>query len=341
VLHITNGESAAIGLRRSGISGVTLSWRDVLHDGPVPAGPSLERLSEVRARFIAGRGWSSYEDALEEFRSRDGVLRRFRSEHEVVLWFEHDLYDQLQLLQVLDWLAGQERGETSLTLVAIDSFPGVASFQGLGELTPAQLAWLFPYRRPVTAAILALARAAWDAFRSPDPTAIERALARDTSALPFLAGALRRHLQQFPDVANGLARSERHLLEALASGPAGPLPLFVAAQRKEEAPFMGDWSFWQSLRDLSLGAAPLVAGRDGGPFLLPDFAVDTARQPAFLDQEVALTAQGRAVLAGREDWMRLHGIDRWLGGVHLTGPEPAWRWDETRGTIVAAPAPAP
>jgi len=338
MLHITNGDSTAISLRRSGIPGVFLAWRDVLHDGPVPAGLSLQQLSEVRARFLAERGWSSYEDALEEFRARDNILERFRNEREVVLWFEHDLYDQLQLLQILGWLAEQERGKTILSLIAIDSFPERASFHGLGELTPAQLSSLFPQRRLITPAMLTLAQVAWDAFRSPDPLMIERVLADDTSALPFLVGALKRHLQEFPSVTSGLSRTERQLLEALAAGPMRPVPLFVAAQRMEEAPFLGDWPFWQYVYDLSQGPSPLVTREDGVAFVLPAFSSGAAGQTAFLEQELLLTEQGNAVLAGQGDWMRLHGIDRWLGGVHLRDHEPAWRWDETRRRVVAAPS---
>ena len=340
MLHITNGDSTAISLRRSGIPGVFLAWRDVLHDGPVPAGLSLRQLSEVRSRFLAERGWSSYEDALEEFRARDSILERFRNEREVVLWFEHDLYDQLQLLQILGWLAEQERLATLLSLIAIDSFPDRASFHGLGELTPAELSSLFPQRRPITTAMLTLAHEAWDAFRSPDPTMIERVLARDTSALPFLAGALKRHLQEFPSVTSGLSRTERQILEALAAGPMRPLPLFVAAQRMEEAPFLGDWPFWQHVYDLSQGPSPLVIRQDGGAFVLPVFSSGAAGQTAFLEQEFVLTEQGRTVLAGQGDWMQLHGIDRWLGGVHLRGHEPSWRWDQAQGQVVAMPSAA-
>jgi Domain of unknown function (DUF1835) len=341
MLHITNGDSTAISLRRSGIPGVFLAWRDVLHDGPVPAGLTLEQLSEVRARFLAERGWSSYEDALEEFRARDSILERFRNEREVVLWFEHDLYDQLQVLQILGWLAEQERGKTILSLIAIDSFPERASFHGLGELTPVELSSLFPQRRPITSEMLTLAHEAWDAFRSPDPTTIERVLAGDTSALPFLAGALKRHLQEFPSVTSGLSRTERQIPETLAAGPMRPVPLFVAAQRKEEAPFMGDWSFWQFVYDLSQGSSPLVIRQDGGAFVLPVFSSGTAGQTAFLEQELLLTEQGNAVLAGQVDWMQLHGIDRWLGGVHLSGHEPAWRWDQAQGHVVVMPPATP
>ena len=40
---------------------------------------------------------------------------------------------------------------------------------------------------------------------------------------------------------------------------------------------------------------------------------------------VALTDVGRKLLDGQADWVRLNGIDRWLGGVHLQGAEAAWR----------------
>ncbi|HEY7094167.1 MAG TPA: hypothetical protein VH393_13355, partial [Ktedonobacterales bacterium] len=215
------------------------------------------------------------------------------------------------------------------------------SFHGLGELTPAQLSSLFPQRRPITSAMLTLAHEAWDAFRSPDPTTIERVLAGDTLALPFLAGALKRHLQEFPSVTSGLSRTERQILETLAAGPMRPLPLFVAAQQKEEAPFLGDWSFWQYAYDLSQSPTPLVIRQDGGAFQLPRFSSDTARQPEFLEQELVLAERGSSVLAGQGDWMQLHDIDRWLGGVRLSGHEPAWRWDQAQGQVVAMPPATP
>jgi hypothetical protein len=43
MLHITNGESSAIEIQRNGIPGEVLAWIDVLHEGPTPAGLSLEQ----------------------------------------------------------------------------------------------------------------------------------------------------------------------------------------------------------------------------------------------------------------------------------------------------------
>jgi hypothetical protein len=335
MLHITNGDSAAGSLRRSGIGGEVLAWRDILHEGPVPAGLPLADLSAVRARFLADAGLADrYDAVLADFQARDAALARFAGHDEVALWFEHDLYDQLQLLQLLDWFNGQSPGATRLSLICIGSFAGHPNFHGLGELTPAELASLFPARHTVTPAELALGRAAWEAFRSPDPTEIERLLSRDTTALPFLRAALLRHLEEFPAAVNGLSRTERQLIEAIAGGNEIPRAIFGAWQAREQAPFMGDSSLWWHLWVLGQGPQPLVELAGGGRFLLPH---ESASPDQFAAQRLALTAVGWTALAGQEDQLTLNDIDRWLGGVRLTTPGPVWRWDgQSRRLVLAA-----
>ena len=333
MLHITNGDSAGNSLRAAGLPGEVLAWRDVLPEGPVPADLAPDALREVRARFIAERGWGDYATTLADFTARDGALTGAAAHDEVVLWFEHDLHDQLQLLQILDLLVDADPAATRLSLICIGDYPVAPRFIGLGQLTPAQLAGLFPTRQPVVAGQLALGRAAWAAFRAPDPTALASLLASDTPALPFLAGALTRHLEQFPAIGDGLARTERAILEAVAAGANTPPRLFAATQDREEAPFLGDLSAWGYIRELSSGPHPLLAVERGGRFALPNASGTSA---AFAAQVLALTETGRGVLAGAADWVALHGIDRWYGGVHLRGNAAAWRWDPARQRLVAS-----
>jgi len=47
---------------------------------------------------------------------------------------------------------------------------------------------------------------------------------------------------------------------------------------------------------------------------------------------VAITDAGRRVLDGRDDHVALNGVDRWIGGVHVTGD---WRWDEGTESVRA------
>lgn len=203
MLHITNGDAAAERIHQTNIPGAILPWRDVLHEGPVPARLTLDELREVRARFIAEQGWGGFDEVLRGFADRDQVLAQWRAHTEVVLWFEHDLYDQLQLIQVLDWFAQKEEqqpvGVTQLGLVCVGEY--------LVTLAAEQLSALYRNRRPVSVTELRLGRQAWSAFRSPDPQQIAAFLQEDLAALPFLEGALRRHLQQFSSVWNGLSRN--------------------------------------------------------------------------------------------------------------------------------------
>ena len=55
-LHVTNGDSVLHTWKKAGLLGTHLPWRDILHEGPVPANMTLEALSRVRADYLASRG---------------------------------------------------------------------------------------------------------------------------------------------------------------------------------------------------------------------------------------------------------------------------------------------
>lgn len=330
MLHITNGDATC--LNRTPLEGEIIVWRDVLHEGPVPAGLTLEALSRARAEFIHGQGWDRDLGALiRSFEERDSALARFREHDRVLLWFEADLYDQLQILQILDWFSSKDIGTVELAMICIGEFPGVEPFWGLGQLDPEQLASLYGQEVPVTRTMLALAARAWAAFRSSDPRDIEAVLQEDTNALPFLADAFRRHLQQFPCTDSGVSRTGRYILQKLVQGPLPLGRLFNAYQHSEARPFMGDTSFLDlHVRPMAECPCPLIVPgtgtrlpvRENYPPKREDWRV-----------QVGLTATGHAVLAGKKDNVDINGVDRWLGGVHLKGKQASWRWDASRENL--------
>jgi DNA-binding transcriptional MerR regulator len=75
LLHVTNGESAGNTLRQTSLGGAVLPWQDVLHEGPVPAGPRRELL-RTRADFLSGCGWGSARAILSSLERRDRSLMR-------------------------------------------------------------------------------------------------------------------------------------------------------------------------------------------------------------------------------------------------------------------------
>ena len=71
---------------------------------------------------------------LELLKRRDRQFRAaLRDGRRLVLWFEHDLDDQLQLI---DALAPAHGLEGALESIVLGAFPWEAVVLGLGELTP-------------------------------------------------------------------------------------------------------------------------------------------------------------------------------------------------------------
>jgi hypothetical protein len=321
MLHITDGESVAGTLRESGIPGEISTYADLMYEGPAPGGLDAEAWREVRARFIAEAGYATPDEARRYLKSCDDTLLAASRHEEVVIWLDHRLSDQLILSKVLDWFSRERPSGVKLSLICVGRYPGLDRFVGLGQLTANQLASLAGTRVPVTDAQFRTAQAAWNAFTSPDPTTIEHLVDTDTSALPFLATALRRHLEQFPSVDRGLSRTERQALSVLHEhGSLSGGRLFTAVQSLEDQIFMGNGSFYRCMADLSSVRHPLIQ-------------ISVAPQLGL--GEVTITEAGRNVVEGRADHVELNGIDRWLGGVHLKGDKAAWRWDTGSAGIVS------
>jgi Domain of unknown function (DUF1835) len=301
-LHLTNGTAIFEKVRAVAADDPIVAWKDVLHEGPVPSGLGPAALRERRVDFLASADAASRAELAREFDARDRALdEAIARADEIVLWFEHDLYDQLHLIQILDRVPVD--GPPLVTLVQTSTY--------LGYQPASDYPALLEGRQLVTSTQRLAARDAWQAFRSPDPRAIVDARPRVT-ALPHLAPALLRHLEQFPSVRNGLSRTEQATLEVVAGGITRARDVFVATQQREEAFFMGDAGFFFHISSIQRASCPLL--RTYGDV-------------------IELTPDGERVLKGEIDRIARCGLDRWLGGVYLSGAGPMWRWDTERRVL--------
>jgi hypothetical protein len=318
-LHVSNGTSVTMTLAATGVPGTYSIWADPLHDGPVPGGLTDAELLDVREQYHSSNHAESDEawrDPVNDMRRWRDVIARHEEYDELVLWFEHDLFDQLNLIQLLTWIHEHVPGQKPVSLICIGAFPGRPDFKGLGELTAGELAPLIETRLPVTDAQYALAGRAWHAFRQPTPEAIDRLRREETSVLPYLAEALTRFLQEYPWTVDGLSRTERRLLQLASEGSMLLGKAFLQMG-------LGDRFF--TATDLSLLATVNEMSETSPPLL-------SIQRPAASEHPfralLGVTDAGRSTLAGRMDRVESCGIDRWLGGVHLQGRQGIWRWDD-------------
>jgi hypothetical protein len=320
-LHVANGTCTTRVIEAAGIAGALSIWADPLYEGPVPAGLTDAELLDVRARFLGGPTEQPV-DPVDDLRQWRAVIERHESYDELILWFEHDLFDQLNLTQLLPWIRERLPASKPVSLVCVGSFPGHPTFKGLGELTPDELAPLLETRQRVGDAQYSLAERAWHAFRQPTPEALDNLRRTDTAALPYLAAAVTRFLQEYPWTTDGLSRTERRLLK-LANGVSISLATaFPRMHEGEDAYYVTDGSLASLAEELSRASPPLLTRAPG-----------EMADGDMLQVSVTLTDAGRAVLAGEQDRIATCGIDRWLGGVHVQSDADLWRWDDARQRI--------
>lgn len=325
-IHITNGDIAADLIKKlKQPNDEVIAWQDVLFEGPVPSDLSLNKLSEVRARYLSDSGYGDFTTILKNLSERNKQIAEYAKYQEIILWFEHDLYDQLQLLQILDWFSEQELVGTQLKLINIGSYPNVEPFFGFGQLSVEQMDSLFLKREAVSPLMLTLAKKAWHAFRDENPQLVESLLLTDLSVLPYLKDAMIRYLDEFPSTTNGLSRTEQYILSSINRGQNNLLDIFQRMPIEEEKYFMGmgDVSFLRIVQRLGKNKNPLITSTSFDTMNEEDIDL------IFRKTKIYLTILGQKVLTGQENWIRVNPIDLWLGGVHLT-PDNLWCWDHEK-----------
>ena len=296
ILNIISGETLISLMKDANIPGNFLPWQDFLHEGSVPYGLSLEALSKIRAEFITNKGLGNYDEIYQSFKDRNAQLNAFKKYDKIILWFEDDLYDQLQLIQILDWFAKYSSNSKVLSLISTNQYLSLATHQELQEL-------LLYQKEPVTHNHLIVARKAWSAFTSPTPQAWMKLLNDDISALPFLKDATIRMLEEYPNNINGLSRTAHQALLIISNGETLPEHIFQKYQQSEPKSFMGDVLFFDILNT----------------FVSTDILKSS-------HEHLTITPLGERLLKGEENWLHIHPIDYWLGGVHQT-KENLWCWD--------------
>ncbi len=258
-LHITSGDCAGARLDASSVDGDVFVWHDILYDGPrAPGWPDDEALA-ARARFLsrATGGGLAEPYVLRTLRDQYRRLAALPGGRPVVLWFDACLFDQAMLAHILACLA--LRGRDEAELLVVDAFDGVEPYHGLGQLTPAQLASVYPDRAFVTPAQWRFARTVDRAFALQDAGLLADLARTQAAPLPWAPAAAARWLQERPDPRTGLGRLETLALTAVRAGCERLGDICQAVDAAETPPrFWGDTTLWAKINALADRDPPLV-----------------------------------------------------------------------------------
>ncbi len=330
-MHIRCGDDIRQALVEAGLTGTFNRHINPYLHGPVTDAPDW---LEQRAHFITESAGDSdisltYDAVLQSLRAEENQLASASRDYErVVLWLEHDRYDQFVLLRCLSWFA-EHGAPPHLQLVGPNDYPGATRFLGLGQLPPEALRLLWEQRRSLSKEHAAFGHAVWKAFCSSDPRPLAEWVRVGTPLFPDLAGALRRHLQELPSLEHVLGLTQWLLLSALAEHSPVPAGRLVGTvMQRDPLPGLGDTGYEYELRQLA---------KISDAVLLRE---ERRTEPGVWRHDaLAITARGRAVLAGTARLGLSEVPERWVGGVKIAAGQNSWRWDDkTRSVISGFPA---
>ncbi len=298
-LHILNGEGTAGGFRLSGIEGEIAVWNEALVEGPVHNDVGTEDFFDSRRNFIVSEWEGKPEQYNEIVISEFEKIEKHHHYEEVVLWFEFDLFCQINMLALLSWLHQQQR--ENICLICIDSFPDHPNFHGLGELRPEDYPTLLLQKQRLSKSNLDLASEVWAAYQSEDPTnlvALYKQL-KEHLVFPYLHKALQVHFQRFPSIENGLNYLEQQVVKQADGAKLQEKQIVRHLLDHNAALGYGDSQYFSLIKSLS----PILN----------------------IEEEVSLNESGKKVLAGEIDYLNINGNIKYIGGARNVD----FRWNGT------------
>ena len=211
LLHITNGDNFTDKLKTLKLNGDIITWREMLCEGKTLTNVGSESFWKTRFEFLnknykVSKSWF-IEKTLKEYRS----LCNHKQQDEIVLWFEYDLFCQINMIAVLSWLK-TNRKYAQISLVCSGKEDETDKMYGLSELSDEQLLKLYENKVELSQDDIEYADYVWQLYCSDNPIRLENLTDYSQYQFDYLSEAVNAHLHRFPTIKNGLNEMENNIL---------------------------------------------------------------------------------------------------------------------------------
>jgi len=169
-----------------------------------------------RYTFFEKRGVSKleyYDKTIKELVQLEDVSNY----KEIVLWFEYDLFCQVNLLALCSYLLKSFRKNILYSLVCTGQEKGKSTLQTLSDYHSTKYPELYNNKVKLTQHNLLYAHECWQVYAENDPKRLKAFNFNKLEKFQYLQKAINQHLQRFPDE-NGLNQIETKILEIINSG---------------------------------------------------------------------------------------------------------------------------
>ena len=252
ILHILNGDNTAEIFNKTSIAGDIIVWREMLCEGVVKSEVGSDDFWKSRYNFYEsefGIGKLEYFDKTIKELVKLEELSTYR---EVVLWFEYDLFCQVNLIAACSYLIKSFRKDINYYLVCTGKEKGKDQLQTLSNYGPNEYEVLYKNKVKLTKNDLLFAEYCWNLYMENDLIKLKNNDFSKNLKFEYLPMTIDQHILRFPNK-NGLNQIENKILELINSGLTSKNKIvrqLLIWQQTETVYGFGDMQYFMTLKNL-------------------------------------------------------------------------------------------
>jgi len=252
ILHILNGDSTAEIFDKTSIAGDIVVWREMLCEGVVKSEIGSDDFWKSRYDFFESEFGIGKLEYFDQTIKKLVKLEELSTYREVVLWFEYDLFCQVNLIAACSYLIKSFRKDINYYLVCTGKEKGKDQLQTLSDYGPNEYKILYKNKVKLTKNDLLFAETCWNLYIENDLIKLKNNDFSKNSKFEYLPMAIDQHILRFSNI-NGLNQIENKILELINSGLTSKNKIvrqLLIWQQKETVYGFGDMQYFMTLKNL-------------------------------------------------------------------------------------------
>lgn len=217
ILHILNGDSTKQIFSQSALQGDVIVWREMLCEGAIHENVGSDAFWKKRYSFFEKEIGITKLDYFDKTIKEITKLEDISNYDQIILWFEFDLFCQVNLIALCSYLLKNYRKDIQYFLVCTGSEKGTKQLHSLSDYSPQEYELLFENRIKLTRHDLLFAEESWHKYVENNYVELQQFNFNRSAKFMYLQKAIDQHLKRFPDE-NGLNQIQYKLLEHIAAG---------------------------------------------------------------------------------------------------------------------------
>jgi len=216
-LHILNGDSTKQIFSHANLEGDIIVFREMLCEGSIHENVGSDAFWKKRYAFFEKEIGITKLDYFDKTISELTKLEDLSNYSEVILWFEFDLFCQVNLMALCSYLLKNYRKDIQYFLVCTGQEKGTKYLQTLSDYSPRDYELLFENRIKLSKHDLLFAEECWRKYVENNYVELQQFNFNRSAKFRYLQKAIDQHLKRFPDK-NGLNQIQNKILELIEMG---------------------------------------------------------------------------------------------------------------------------